>query len=282
MKDNKENQPTQTSDEKVTWVSSTEEMFAILEGDAIKITENGESRYFHLKGNEKAEVAHQIAEMYLQQFPRPICYASHLSSSDDDSKLTVYHQLTDEELAIIQRWIDISVDENEDEIELQEYLEENGHDDLLGKLMEHDTPFLLDILDYVDLNDKQQFTQFSIQFKEDDGTWNRPQSIGSPLTDAEFVELLELCLLLSNRLSMNMLVYRKPELAKRIIEHMVWAYCDFQFESWYPSLIDLTELKSIARSILDPSVDILHLHDSEDIRIRAFMKGHKIEKETEE
>lgn len=277
---NDKNQTSNSTNEKVTRVSSMEEMIAILDGEAIKISENGETKFFYLKENEKVEIAHQIAEMYLQQFPRPKCYGVHLLSSEGGNELTPYYQLTDEEIAVIRNWEKNPVDEDGCEIDFHEYLEE-GHGDLMERFLSYDAPFELDIIDSCDLNNPLKFTNFSIQFKNKDGSLNLPQIMGCPLSDEEFVELLACCLLFENRISMNMLVYRKPEIAKHIIEHLTWAYLDNKFECWEPSICDLDELKSITRSILDPSVDILHLIDSDDIRIQAFLKGHKIEKEAE-
>lgn len=282
MKDNeqeKNQQGEMPEDEKVTRVSSAEEMFAILEGEAIKVTENGKTKIFYLKEEEKAEVAHQIAEMYLQKFPRPYQYGAHLSSSEGDCSLTVFHKLTDEEMAIIQRWKATTEDPNEVEYELQEYLEEFGHTDLLDKLIQNDAMLGLDTLDSLDLDNPRQFTGFTIQFKNEDGSLTLPWGINCPLTDSQYIELLEQCLLYSNKLSMNMLVYKAPEAAQCVIRHLTWAYCNFQFETSKDSLICLDELKSVAQSILDPSVDILHLFDSEDIRIKAFLKGHRILKD---
>ena len=99
---NDKNQTSNSTNEKVTRVSSMEEMIAILDGEAIKISENGETKFFYLKENEKVEIAHQIAEMYLQQFPRPKCYGVHLLSSEGGNELTPYYQLTDEEIAGLQ------------------------------------------------------------------------------------------------------------------------------------------------------------------------------------
>ena len=282
MKDNeqeKNHQVEMPEDEKVTRVSSAEEMFAILEGEAIKVTENGKTKIFYLKEEEKAEVAHQIAEMYLQKFPRPYQYGSHLSSSEGDCSLTVFHELTDEEMAIIQRWKATTEDPNEVEYELQEYLEEFGHTDLLDKLIQNDAMLGLDTLDSLDLDNPCQFTGFTIQFKNEDGTLTLPRGINCPLSDSQYIELLEQCLLYSNKLSMNMLVYKAPEAAQHVIRHMTWAYCNFQFETSKDSIISPEELKSVAQSILDPSVDILHLFDSEDIRIKAFLKRHRILKD---
>ena len=282
MKDNEQEKNhlvEKPEDEKVTRVSSAEEMFAILEGEAIKVTENGKTKIFYLKEEEKAEVAHQIAEMYLQKFPRPYHYGSHLSSSEGDCGLTVFHELTDAEMAIIQRWKATTEDPNEVEYELQEYLEEFGHTDLLDKLIQNDAMLGLDTLDSLDLDNPCQFTGFTIQFKKEDGSLTLPCGINCPLTDSQYIELLEQCLLYSNKLSMNMLVYKAPEAAQHVIRHLTWAYCNFQFEKSEDSLICLDELKSVAQSILDPSVDSLHLLDSEDIRIKAFLKGHRILKD---
>ena len=275
----KNNQANNSTNGKVTRVSTMEEMIAILDGEAIKITENGESKFFYLKNKEKAEVAHQIAEMYLQQHPRPNFYGVRLTSSEGGDELTYYHQLTDEEIAIIRNWEKNPIDEEGVEISLHEYLE-SYHGDLFDKLSTYDSPFDLDYLDSCDLDKPLKYTDFSIQFKEKDGSLRYPNKIGCPLTDSEFIELLTCCLLAENRISMNMLVYRKPEIAQHIIEHLMWSYYDFKFEVWNPTICELDELKSITNSILDPSIDVLHLLDCEDIRIKAFLKGHKIENES--
>lgn len=272
-------QPDNTPEGKDIMVSSMEEMFAILEGKAISYAKGGKKKTFYLKEHEEVEVAHQIAEMYIQQFPRPQYYPAHLTSSEDASELTLYHKLTKEEIAIIQEF---NSDTEYDEGELEDYLRGKGHQDLLDKLLEHDTPMQLDTLSGCNLNAPEKFTDFSVQYKEEDGSLSRSFIYGCPLSDDEFIELLEQCLLKSNRISMNMLVYRKADVAQRIIRHLVWVFCDYNFETTRPFICELDELKSVAQSILDPSKDILKLSDSNDLRIRAFMKGHKIEKERKE
>ena len=274
---NKKYQANNLNNEKATRVSSIEEMVAILDGKAIKITENGVSKFFYLKENEKIETAHRIAEMYLQHFPRPNTYGAHLSSSESGYGLTIFHQLTEEEIATIRSWKENSIDEDGEEISLEDYLAWKN-EELLEKLIRNDSLYELDTLDSCDLESPLKFTKFSIQFKDDDGNLGYSFPFPCPLTDEEFVELLTFCLIEKNRISMNMLMYRKPEITQHVIEHLVWSYYDFRFESYKPSICELDELKSIAQSILDPSVDTLHLIDSEDIRIKAFLKEHKIEK----
>ena len=227
----------------------------------------------HLGKDEEEEVAHQIATMYLQQHPRPVKYAVHLCSTEDDSDGIYYHTLSEEEQAIIRKW---EADEDGEGLELDEFLETENHHELLLRLVENNSLFPLNWVQGCDLNDTLQFTRFSLRLLMDDGTLEKPGYIGVPLTDDEFLELLEQCLLHANRLSMNMLVYKKPELSQRIISHMLRVYLDGMYECHNPTIIELDELKSVARSILDPSTDILHLSGSDDPRIRTFLENHEI------
>ena len=75
---------------------------------------------------------------------------------------------------------------------------------------------------------------------------------------------------------MNNLVYRAPEIMPKIIQHLMWGIYDFIVEYKKPAICDAPKLKEITRSILDPAKDVLHLFESEDIRILAFLKEKKI------
>ena len=114
-----------------------------------------------------------------------------------------------------------------------------------------------------------KLTKFSIQKIKEDGSLDVPRGKYCPLTDDEFVELLAQCLLESGNISMNNLVYRAPEITPKIIQYLLRGYLG---EYNGPVICDADELKEITRSILDPAKDVLHLSESEDIRIRAFLK----------
>ena len=214
-----------------------------------------------------------IAKTYLSRFPRREDYGAHLTSSEFDNETTIYHPLTDEEKDIIRKYPKDSDDYNN----LGEYLEDIGEKALLEKLFDGNTLSAIDTLDSCDLDDKLKFAEFSIQIREDDGSIRPPVKISCPMSDEQYVELLAQCLLESNRISMNMLVYRKPEIAQRIIRHMVWATYDNQCEMPKPFLCDLDEIKSVSRSILNPAEDILQLFESEDDTLKQFALSHQIE-----
>ena len=102
------------------------------------------------------------------------------------------------------------------------------------------------------------------------------RSIGCELTDDEFKEILVELLLSSNRYSMNMLVYRKPDLCQKITRHITYASMDYQFENWSSYIADMYEHKSICESILNPFKDILDIFNSNDDQTRIFAINHQL------
>ena len=222
---------------------------------------------------KKLEIAQKIADLYLVKFPREMSYGVKLVSSEDASELTICHKLSDEEIKILKKCSRIA---HRDECTLEEILDSEGYTDLIGKLGAHSTPMLLDTIESIDLRHPLKFTNFSFQPLEEDGTLGFKENIGVPLTDKEFKEILVDLLLNGNRYSMNMLVYRKPKLGKRIIRHITFASLDFQFENWKPSVIDLSELKDICDQILNPFRDVLQLFKSNDKDLADFAHQHQI------
>ena len=217
---------------------------------------------------EKLEVARQIAQMYIERFPRPLYYGATIQFFDEDYHI-YYHQLTDEEMEIIKAWKNYPVDEEEDDWgNLGDYLY-NNHRDLFEKLAEYDFPGEFVALESCDIDSPLKLTKFSIQKIKEDGSLDVPRGKYCPLTDDEFVELLAQCLLESGNISMNNLVYRAPEITPKIIQYLLRGYLG---EYNGPAICDADELKEITRSILDPAQDVLHLSESEDIRILALLK----------
>jgi hypothetical protein len=219
------------------------------------------------------EIAQKIADLYLERFPREQSFGVKLVSSDDDSEMTLYHKLSEEELEILRKCSQIATEE---ECALDEILDEEGHDDLVLKLGYHDTPMALDIIDSIDLNNPLKYTKFSFQSLDEDGNLGLKRYIGAPLTDDEFKEILVELLLNENRYSMNMLVYRKPELCQMIIRHLTYASLDNQFENWNPYIADMSELKDICDQILNPFKDVLQLFNSDNKDFANFALRHQI------
>ena len=219
------------------------------------------------------ETAQKIADLYLEKFPREQSFGVKLVSSEDASELTLCHKLSEEEIDILRKCSQIATDEG---CTLGEILEEEGHDELVEKLGYHDTYMPLDIIDSIDLNKPQKFTKFSFQSLKEDGTLRPKVYIGAPLTDDEFKEILVELLLDENRYSMNMLVYRKPELCQRIIRHLTYASMDYQFENCHPYIADMSELKDICDQILNPYKDVLQLFNSENKDLADFAFQHQI------
>ena len=219
------------------------------------------------------EVARTIANLYLDKFPRNQSFGITLSSTEDDSELTFYHELSIEEIDVLRKCSTIAFEED---CTIDEILSEEGHDELAERLVDHGTPLPLNIIDSIDFDNPLKFTRFSFQSINDDGTLGYKRRIGTPLTDDEFKEILIELLLNKNRYSMNMLVYHKPELCQKIIKHITYASMDNQFENWNSYIADMCEHKDICERILNPFKDILNIFNSEDKEISNYALRHQI------
>ena len=224
--------------------------------------------------DSKPSWSEQIAELYLQQHPREWCYPVTISSYDEDQGVyTLCHPFDEETLSILrkcQHWADL------EKTPLGEVLVEEGHQNLVNQLLEHDTFFHLDRVDKADLEHPSQFTEFSYIKKYSDGDMSRSLSVLVPLTDEEFKILLAEHLEHSNHISVNMLVYRYPEIAQHIIHHIAFASEDFITEDYDPFMCEMDEFREIAISILNPSKDILNLFGTDDKSLKSFLDRHQI------
>ena len=82
----------------------------------------------------KDAIAQKIAHLYLEKFPRPNMYGVDVISSEDDSCGTFYHKLRDEEIAVLRKFANRS--EDEQDIGLHEWLECEGQNELIDKLLD--------------------------------------------------------------------------------------------------------------------------------------------------
>ena len=227
-----------------------------------------------LDGNiQNQETAERIVALYLDRFPRKESYGVTLSSSEDDSEMTFYHTLSEEELEILHVCSAIALQED---CTLGEILSDEGYDELEEKLVAHDTVFPLNIVSAIDLDTPLKFTKFHLQHITEDGSLGSKQTIGVELTDREFKEILIELLLHSKRYSMNMMAYHKPELCQKIMEHLTRASLDGITENWHPFIADMCEHKRICESILNPFIDVLDIFNHEDKAISKFAHQHQI------
>ena len=224
--------------------------------------------------NEKdRNIARKIAEMYLERHPREDHYGVKLVSSDDDSEDTLYHTFTPEELAILRQYKE---NQKEDEIALSEYLELEGHEDLLDKCVQNNSPFQLDLAEDVDLEKTLHFTRFSMYVINEDGTMRPAVNIHVPITDEQHLTLMSELIYHSNRYSVNLLLNDHPELAQTIMSHMAYTYYGIGIPLPAPFACEMVELKDSVKSILDPFIDCLNLYNSEDENIKKFVTIHEI------
>lgn len=220
-------------------------------------------------------LARKIAHQYLDKYPRLNSYGVDVVSSEDDSFGTYYHNLNSDELGILRRFVDRPEDDRD--IGLSEWLESEQQNELIDKLLDFYSPFQLDILSDIDLDHPLKFSQFVLRYQLSDGTFANPFYISVNLTDDEYVDILADLLKSSNHYSLNMMVYKKPEIAQRIMAYIVGTFLDGIGDFSEPFLCDLYELKSVVKSILDPFEDKLHLFKSEDEELKRFVTKRQID-----
>lgn len=228
--------------------------------------------YLQVKKEANRKTAEKIASLYLEKNPRDLFYGARLFGEDDE-EIWSYKKLTEEELNVLRKCSEIAQAE---ECGLGEILESEGHVKLLEKLLEHESPYSLSYLDSIDLEHPLKFSGFAFQSVSAQATLDDEKIIGVDLTDEEYKEILIELLLNSNHYSMNMLVYRKPELAQQIMEHLSYASMDFMFENWEPFVADMKELKEACEKILNPFKDTLGLFECENPVIKTFVLRHQI------
>lgn len=219
------------------------------------------------------KIAETIADMYIQKHPRQTMYGVTLTSTEDDSEMTYYKRLSKEDLSVLRKYLAIKEEEG---ISLEEYLEGEGMDELRDRLAENDSPYCLNYVEDVDLDDTRKFTKFSMQVQDKDGSLRSPYIAGVPMTDEEYKDLFITLMKQKNRLSMNQLVYLKPELAQRIMSHLAGVYNDWVCEMTRPFICDLYELKQAVESVMDPFKDELNLFHSQDADVLRFAKEFQI------
>lgn len=227
-----------------------------------------------IKNSDKnQECAMRVADLYLEKNPRELYYGADLVSTEDDSEMTYYHSHTDEELEILRKCMAIA---KEEDYTLDEILATEGYTELLEKLVTNHSLLPLDLVKSVDLDNPLKYTQFSFQNFQVDGSVRPKRHIDVPLTDEEYKTILAEMLLNSNRYSMNMLVYHKPEIAKAIMAHISYSSCDCIMENYEPFVVDMCEFREVCEKILNPFKDELNLFNSEDKELKEFAHWRQI------
>ena len=222
----------------------------------------------------KDAIAKKIAHLYLEKFPRPNMYGVSVTSSEDDSEMTYYHNLNNEEIEVFRKFLNRPEDELD--IGLHEWLECEGQTELIDNMFDFFSPFQLDTLSDVDLDHPLKFSKFVIRGQKNDGTITDPNYIGVDLTDDEYKDIMTDLLKSSNHYSINMMVYMRPEIAQKIMSHIVSVYLDGIGDFKEPFLCDMYELKGVVKSILDPFEDKLMLFESNDEEIKKFIIRNQI------
>lgn len=227
------------------------------------------------------ELADRITQMYLEQFPRKMRYPIDLSCSEDDSEVTYYYEFSDDELAILRQWQDMSKVDRSDYDWLGGFLEEKGRTDIVERLTEDHFPIPFDLINDCDLDNPLSFMRCSVRKLQEDGQLSRPENRGVALSDEEYKQFLA-HMLIDHNFTVNSLVYVFPELGKKIMYSCEDSIAGAHYPSLRPFIVELDELKAVMSDILDPFKDVIHLFDSKDEALRDFALRKQITPNTAE
>jgi hypothetical protein len=80
------------------------------------------------------KTALRIAQEYLKAHPREYSYPVTIGSYDDGYNPDIYLKFNEDELKVLKAWMDLG-DKQQDYANLEDYLMETGHDDLLNRII---------------------------------------------------------------------------------------------------------------------------------------------------
>lgn len=214
-------------------------------------------------------VANRIASIYLDQFPRELCYKVEVFGEETGELDFFYMPLSDEMIGKIRECYKISGD-------LDTEFPEVWDDILMFYSNSLYKLFDATCINSVDIEHPLKFTEFSYYQINKKHQVDCQRSAGISLTDEQFKELLVELLIHKNEYTVNMLAYEKPELAGDVLYKLDNAVYDWKMINTKPTAYDFSELKGICYRILNPFQDILHLFDADDEELRRFALSHQI------
>lgn len=238
--------------------------------------------------DEFDKIPNEIANLYLQRYPRVDYYEVSFIVSELQTDYSACLKLNSDEIEIIRRCKVIMAKQK---CTLQEVLEwEECEDDedgfnigvanaekkkLLDRLILW-VPWTERELIDVDVETPIKISSFCIWKQNEDKRTMLGEYVDLILTDDEFKTLLVEHLKSSNKYSFNMLVYNQPDLAQKLMWNMSYASMDYEIENVNPFICEMTDIRKVAESILNPSVDALGLFESSDEDLKEFARKHQI------
>lgn len=239
-------------------------------------------------------VSKKIANLYLERFPRKLCCEVNIGPSAL-ILASFLLEVNDDEIAILQECMKYTDDDSlmrRDATTLEDVLKEKGYTDLLSSLrkplytdekkkeIDHlskcfsckQTPYI----DYVNVHDLKKYATFGyFEYRSDEAPKDELY-VELPLTDDEFRDILAKCLCKANRFTMNDMIADMPILCQKLMRiAMADTYLRTDGNA-HPFILDMTEIKSVAARILNPSEDILGLFKSDDEDIKEFLHENQL------
>jgi len=224
-----------------------------------------------MKEKSSFKTATEIAKHYLTLNPREVSYRVDLSSTEDDSEDYYYHCLNEDEKAIVQKWCDLTEDDDMYGVFLDEYLQNNGYEKLAERLGQHNTFLELNIVSSCDLTDAVKLFHFKLYFfYEKRESMSKAIDASCPLDDDEYAILLA-CHLMDKDMTINKLFDVCPEIMNKIHSHALGLFLGCHDT---PFILSFTEMKETANKIMNPRHDILGLYKSKNAKIKSFIEPH--------
>lgn len=225
------------------------------------------------------ETANQIADIYMNQLKRTKEYYVDIYPFEISHE-GYYRDFSEEDLEKIRKCKAIAIEED---IPLDEILE-SEYSEINDKALEYinwsgynDNDDFIPFVHDIDIDNPVKFCSFEIiEIDKNQDIAPSRYCSSAPIDDNEYKELLVELMINANRYSMNMLVYNKPELAKKIINHLVRTSWDGYGDNFYTFAIELKELKNAVERILNPFIDQIGIFNCDNESYQTFAHRHQI------
>jgi len=214
-----------------------------------------------------------IIDRYLEKYPRKRYYGVKLATNDHVFEHVYYHELDENEKEIVRRW----QKEKDDWDSFDDFLSDiEGGEKLKLFWLDVINPYGYEKVEDCNLNDIEYFTTISVHVLGKDGTISRQFPYSKSMNDEEFRQIVKLSILRKNQLSVNMLTCLMPEFTSDMMVHIIVDYNDGVYDITDPFCVEMTEIKDIVDSILNPKRDVLDLFNGKDKEVQYFVKRHAI------
>lgn len=212
--------------------------------------ENLVEKHTHHRKYRHEDKATSIADYYIAKHPRSEFVLVTLCSTTEASECGYYKEVTTKEKEFIRKWNGSA----SSTISIDEYIASQAPE-LYQRLVSNPSLYALDMVENIDLDNTRKYSH--CQIREYDGETDKYKVYNSsfPLNDDEFRELLIDRISTYQSLTMNSVVVYHPELAQKIMRHLI-CRTGMKTENYNHFMVIFTEIDQSFNEIIKNKKDL--------------------------